>query len=271
MTEPARAWAIRPSRKEEEKHYAPLFWRKGVAAIDYMGGNGPDLQDCDEPRLREAVRKAKKAEGMSTRESAVGKVVNQLCRFANEIRKGDWILSPRSKPGDVMVGRCSSTYEYAPGGLYKNQFPYTIGVDWYVDIPRDWLSEDLQSRIGGSKFNGQSLWQIDGGHIPELESLCKLALEYRKVPVNLPNYLVHDVDKLVGERGRSHFIEYLVMKGLEEAAEELSKGEEEFDAIINPVTNPEWATSAMVYAWVRASRDLDNERTEEKWRDQSSS
>ena len=53
-----------------------------------------------------------------------------------------------------------------------------------------------------------------------------------------------------------------MLKGLEEAAEELSKGEEEFDAIINPVTHPEWATSAMVYAWVRASRDLDNERTD---------
>ena len=99
----------------------------------------------------------------------------------------------------------------------------------------------------------------------------KLRKEHRNVPVNLPGYLVDDVDELVGERGRKHFIVYLVLKGLEEAAEELSKGEEEFDAIINPVTNPEWATSAMVYAWVRASRDLDNERTEEKLRDRSSS
>ena len=90
--------------------------------------------------------------------------------------------------------------------------------------------------------------------------------------MNLPGYLVQGVDELVGERGRKHFIVHLVMKGLEEAAEELSpKGEEEFDAIINPITNPEWATSAMVYAWVRASRDLDNERTEEKLRDRSSS
>ena len=93
----------------------------------------------------------------------------------------------------------------------------------------------------------------------------KLRKEHRNVPVNLPGYLVDGVDELVGKRGRSHFIVYLVLKGLEEAAEELSKGEEEFDAIINPVTNPEWATSAMVYAWVRASRDLDNERLMEKW------
>ena len=89
------------------------------------------------------------------------------------------------------------------------------------------------------------------------------------MPVQLPNYLVQGVDEMVGERGRAHFIEYLVTKGLEEAAEELSKGEEEFDAIINPATNPEWATSAMVYAWVRASRDLENERTEDKLRDRS--
>ena len=99
----------------------------------------------------------------------------------------------------------------------------------------------------------------------------KLRKEHRKVPVSLPGYLVDDVDELVGERGRSHFIVYLVMQGLEEAAEELNKGEEEFDAIVNPVTNPEWATSAMVYAWVRASRDLDNQRSEERLRDRSSS
>ena len=260
MAEPSRAWAIRPSRKEEEKHYAPLFWQKGVAAIDYLGGNGPDLRDCDEPHLRKAVRKAKEEEKLSTRESAVGKVVNQLCRFANEIRRGDWILSPRSKPGDVMIGRCSSTYEYAPGRLDKNQFPYIIGVDWYVDIPRDWLSEDLQSRIGGSKFNGLSLWEIDGKHIPELESMCKLAIEHRNVPVNLPGYLVDGVDELVGERGRSHFIVYVVLKELEET-EKIRKEKEE----PGEEFHPDWETSAMVYAWVRASRDLDNERLVEKW------
>jgi hypothetical protein len=34
--------------------------------------------------------------------------------------------------------------------------------------------------------------------------------------------------------------------------------------------HPYWETSAMVYAWVRASRDLDNERSMENWRDRSS-
>ena len=269
MAEQARIWAIRPSSKEEEKRYATLFWNKGVAALDYVGSSGTDLKGCTKLQLKEVVRRVKAESGDSTDKSVVGKVANQLWRFANEIRKDDWILSPRSKPGDVMIGRCVSTYEHALGRLNENQFPYIIGVDWYIDIPRDWLSEDLQSSIEGR--NRYSPWQIDGSHIPELESLCKLALEYRNVPVNLPRYLVQGVDELVGERGRAHFIEYLVTKGLEEAAEELSKGEDEFDAIINPVTNPEWATSAMVYAWVRASRQMDNERLDEKWRDRSPS
>ena len=268
MDEQPRVWAIRPSNTEESKKYAPLFWEKGVAAISYVGSSGQDLRDCTLAELRDVVRKVKAEDEKPTDKSVVGNVANQLWKFANEIRKDDWILSPRPKPGDVMIGRCVSTYEYAPGKLDKTRYPYIIGVDWIIDIPSGWLSQDLRSSFEGRR---QSLFLIDGKHISELESLCKLAIEHRNVPVNLPAYLVNDVDKLVGERGRSHFIEYLVTKGLEEAAEELSKGEGEFDAIINPVTNPEWATSAMVYAWVRTSRDLDNERTEGKWRDRSPS
>lgn len=268
MAEQPRVWAIRPSNTEESKKYAPLFWEKGVAAISYVGSSGRDLRDCTLPELKDVVRKVKSEDGKPADKSVVGNVANQLWKFANEIRKDDWILSPRPKPGDVMIGRCVSTYEYSPGRLDKTRYPHIIGVDWIIDIPSDWLSQDLRSSFEGRR---QSVFQIDGGHILELESLCKLALEFRNVPVNLPAYLVQDVDELVGERGRRHFIEYLVTKGLEEAAEELSKGEEEFDAIITPVTNPEWATSAMAYAWVRASRDLDNERTEEKLRDRSPS
>ena len=268
MAEPVSVWAIRPSNTEESKKYAPLFWEKGLAAISYVGSSGQDLRGCTLSELKDVVRKVKAESGKSTDKSVVGNVANQLWKFANEIRKDDWILSPRPKPGDILIGRCVSTYEYAPGSLDKTRYPHIIGVDWMIDIPSDCLSQDLRSSFEGKR---QSMFSIDRGHIPELESLCKLALEYRNVPVSLPGYLVQGVDKLVGERGRAHFIEYLVMKGLEEAAEELSKGEEEFDAIINPLTNPEWATSAMVYAWVRASRQLDNERLEEKWRGRSPS
>ena len=264
MAEQARVWAIRAAEKWRADRFAGLFWNRGVAAIDYLGNDGPDICGRTLPELKDVVRSS--GYESSTR---IGKIAKQLWRFANEIHKDDWIIVPRPGVGDVMIGLCSSVYEYAPGRLDSKEYPYMVGVDWLRDISRKCLSEELQRRVKG--MNGLSLWPIDGGHIPELESLCKLGLEYRKIPVNLPNYLVQDVDKLVGERGRPHFIEYLVTKGLEEAAEELSKGEERFDSIINPVTNPEWATSAMVYAWVRASRDLDNERSEERWLDRSPS
>lgn len=94
----------------------------------------------------------------------------------------------------------------------------------------------------------------------------KLRKEHRNVPVNLPGYLVDGVDELVGERGRSHYIVHVVLKELEET-EEIRKEKEETGEEFHPY----WETSAMVYAWVRASRDLDNQRSEERWRDRSSS
>lgn len=94
----------------------------------------------------------------------------------------------------------------------------------------------------------------------------KLRKEHRKVPVDLPGYLVDGVDELVGEGGRSHYIVHVVLKELEET-EEIRKEKEESGEEFHPY----WETSAMVYAWVRASRDLDNQRSEERWRDRSSS
>ena len=94
----------------------------------------------------------------------------------------------------------------------------------------------------------------------------KLRKEHRKVSVDLPGYLVDGVDELVGEKGRSHYIVHVVLKELEET-EEIRKEKEESGEEFHPY----WETSAMVYAWVRASRDLDNERSEERWRDRSSS
>ena len=263
MAEQPKVWAIRAAEKWKAEKYARRFWNERVAAIDYLGNCGPDLRCSTLSEVKEALRAA----GYENK-SRIGNVANQLWRFANEIRKDHWIIVPRPKPGDIMIGLCAGPYEYAPGRLDDDEYPYLIRVDWLREISRKCLSEDLQRSVEGR--NGQSLFSVDAKHIPELECLCKLGLEYRKLPVNLPGYLVRAVDELVGERGRPHFIEYLVMKGVDEAREELSKGEEEFDAIINPVTHPEWATSAMVYAWVRASRDLDNERSMEIWRDRSS-
>lgn len=258
MTEQPRVWAIRAAEKYRADRFARMFWDRRVAAIDYLGSDGPDLRCSTLPELKDALRAA----GWENK-SRIGNIANQLRRFANEIRKDDWIIIPRPKPGDIMIGLCASAYEYVRGGLYEGEYPYIIRVDWLRELSRQCLSADLQRCIEGR--NGQSLWQIEGRYIPELESLCKMGLEYRNVPVNLPGYLVQGVDELVGGRGRSHFIVHVVLKELEET-EKIRKEKEESGEEFHPY----WETSAMVYAWVRASRDLDNERSMEIWRDRSS-
>ncbi len=258
MAEPVKVWAIRAAEKWRADRFASLFWNERVAAIDYLGNCGPDLRSSTLSELKDALGKV----GYENK-SRIGNVVNQLWRFANEIRIDDWIIIPRPKPGDIMIGLCASPYEYAPGRLDDDEYPYIIGVDWLRDISRKCLSEELQRSVEGR--NGQSLWQIEGRHIPELESLCKLGLEYRNIPVNLPGYLVQAVDELVGERGRSHFIVHVVLKELEKTQKIRKEKEESGEEF-----HPSWETSAMVYAWVRASRDLDNERSMENRRDRSS-
>ncbi len=258
MAERPKVWAIRAAEKWRAEKFARRFWNERVAAIDYLGNCGPDLRCSTLAELKDALRAA----GYENK-SRIGNVANQLWRFANEIRKDDWIIVPRPKPGDIMIGLCASPYEYVRGGLYDEEYPYLIRVDWLRELSRECLSEDLQRSVEGR--NGQSLFSVDAIHIPELECLCKIGLEYRMVPVNLPGYLVQGVDELVGERGRSHFIVQVVLKELEETEKIRKKKEESGEEF-----HPYWETSAMVYAWVRASRDLDNERSMEIWRDRSS-
>ena len=127
----------------------------------------------------------------------------------------------------------------------------------------DAVRAEIRERAKIRKRIEQSLETPIKQGLPDWE---KLRIEHRKVPVNLPGYLVDGVDELVGEKGRSHYIVHVVLKEMEET-EEIRKEKEESGEEFHPY----WETSAMVYAWVRASRDLDNERSEERWRDRSSS
>jgi len=118
----------------------------------------------------------------------------------------------------------------------------------------DAVRAEIRERAKIRKRIEQSLETPPKQGPPDWEKLRK---EHRKVPVDLPGYLVDGVDELVGKRGRSHYIVHVVLKELDET-EEIRKEKEESGEEFHPY----WETSAMVYAWVRAGRDEWDERLE---------
>ena len=81
--------------------------------------------------------------------------------------------------------------------------------------------------------------------------------------VILPDDLVEGVDKLVGKRKRSRFIEEAVLEKLKR--ERLGRALEEAAGMLRAEDYPEWSTPEKVSEWVRKSREADEERTRHIW------
>jgi predicted transcriptional regulator len=79
--------------------------------------------------------------------------------------------------------------------------------------------------------------------------------------VVLPEELVEEIDRLAGPRKRSQFIEEAVRARVER--EKLGEALKASAGILKPEDHPEWRTPEDVSAWVRRSRELDNERLEQ--------
>lgn len=145
-----------------------------------------------------------------------------------------------------------------PEDLVREVKEFARDSEWEKFI-EDAVRAEVRERTKINKRIEQSLEPRPKQGPPDWEKLRK---EHRKVPVNLPGYLVDAVDELVGERGRSHYIVHVVLKELEET-EEVKKEKEESGEEFHPY----WETSAMVYAWVRAGRDEWDERLEKPCND----
>lgn len=78
--------------------------------------------------------------------------------------------------------------------------------------------------------------------------------------VLLPREMVEEIDRLVGKRCRSKFVEETLEAKLQRArlgdALRLARGS------IDLSEHPEWSTPEKVSAWVRAQRQMDNDRLE---------
>jgi hypothetical protein len=80
--------------------------------------------------------------------------------------------------------------------------------------------------------------------------------------ISLPDDLIAEIDAIAGPRKRSQFIEEAVRAKLRR--EQLRVAMRAAAGSLNPADYPYWRTPEDVSLWVRESRELDNERTNEK-------
>jgi metal-responsive CopG/Arc/MetJ family transcriptional regulator len=83
--------------------------------------------------------------------------------------------------------------------------------------------------------------------------------------VILADELVGEIDNLVGRRKRSHFVEEAVREKLRRGT--LLDALKETAGVLSTEKHPEWGTSKKIAAWVRESRQRDEERIRKLERD----
>lgn len=89
-----------------------------------------------------------------------------------------------------------------------------------------------------------------------------MADETIRTHIVFPKALVDAVDDLVGQRKRSAFVAEAVAEKVER--EHMGRALAETAGSLDPDSHPEWATGEMISAWVRKSRDIDNEISNRK-------
>jgi metal-responsive CopG/Arc/MetJ family transcriptional regulator len=80
--------------------------------------------------------------------------------------------------------------------------------------------------------------------------------------VVLPRELVEAVDRIVGSRRRSQYVEDAVSEKLMRDRQRAAL--EQYAGILDPAAHPEWSTPEQTSAWVRDLRAQAEERTARK-------
>ena len=80
--------------------------------------------------------------------------------------------------------------------------------------------------------------------------------------VVLPRELVEAVDRIVGSRRRSQYVQEAVSEKLLRDRQRAAL--DRYAGILDPAAHPEWATPAQSSAWVRELRTQAEERTARK-------
>ena len=84
----------------------------------------------------------------------------------------------------------------------------------------------------------------------------------------VPEELIEEIDRIAGKRKRSRFVEEAIREKL--AREAMGRALEKSAGILNPADYPHWETPEKTDAWIRASRQLDNERLKREWGERKS-
>jgi restriction system protein len=143
-----RIWVVRPGRKTTPKQCSEneqVFSEKGIAGLrdDYLIG---DLRKGGRTR-GDMIEFVASSRSQKPRKAIIS-VVSNLFRLLNEMRIGDWVLSPSRIARVYRVGIVDSAYRFEA----KAAFQHIRDVKWMGEFPKGSLSIEARRELGAARL-----------------------------------------------------------------------------------------------------------------------
>lgn len=160
----ARAWVVRAG---DDNELAATVEEKSVVAIGWR-----ELGDLsafkDRPAMLRRMAECFADSSKATQSNWAG----QTFRFAHDLVRGDYVLTPQKARRTVLVGQLTGDYRYDPAFL--SQYPNIRDVKWLKILNRDDFSTAGKYTLGALQtvFNVDGLAQeiqalLEGEAVPE--------------------------------------------------------------------------------------------------------
>lgn len=136
-------WLVRAGRESKS---IEQFQAQNVVAIGWA-----EMGDCSSLRTRAEFRERyTRSYPDDTNKWRIGLQSGQIYRFAREMRTGDFVLTPDSPRREIMIGKVTGDYSYAPGAVSDEDesYPHVHRVEWLQTVSRDEVGEGLRAATG---------------------------------------------------------------------------------------------------------------------------
>jgi restriction system protein len=150
-------WVVRMT--EVSTTASPIREKSAIAIGWYQ------LGDVSSATTREQLLQMVKQEFPTDKPMQQAMAAGQVYRFLNEMRPGDYVLTPIKATRTVLIGKVEGGYEFNPN-LFQHEHPRVRKVSWLDEKPRDDFSVAARNTLGGLA----TIFRADA-HLAEIEGL----------------------------------------------------------------------------------------------------
>lgn len=136
MTDVPAVWVVRGGDNNE---LAALVKTKNAVAIGWA-----EVPDVTGVTTRDELRQIVE---LTLPGGATPNAVGQLFRYAKEIRKGDFVLTPEKSTSTIHITRAQGPYRFDPT-IFGETYPHVRPVEYLKSVPRSLFPQSVRNTLG---------------------------------------------------------------------------------------------------------------------------